>query len=68
MFGVIELTRLNGIPVVVNAELIKFIEATPDTLISLTSGEKIMVKEPVGLVTERVLKYRHQIADTSEIG
>ncbi|NIR03643.1 MAG: flagellar protein FlbD, partial [Gemmatimonadales bacterium] len=51
-----------------NADLIKFIEATPDTLISLTSGEKIMVREPVELVAERVLKYRHQIADTSEPG
>jgi flagellar protein FlbD len=68
VFGVIELTRLNGIPVVVNAELIKFIEATPDTLVSLTSGEKIMVREPVGLVRERVLEYRHQIADSSETG
>ena len=66
MLGVIELTRLNGVPVVVNAELIKFIEATPDTLVSLTSGEKIMVKEPVGLVTERVMEYRHQIADGPE--
>ncbi len=64
----IELTRLNGLPVIVNADLIKFIEATPDTLISLTSGEKIMVREPVELVAERVLKYRHQIADTSEPG
>ena len=66
MFGVIELTRLNGLPIVVNAELIKFIEATPDTLISLTSGEKIMVKEPVDVVTQRVLEYRHQISDISE--
>ena len=61
----IEVTRLNGAPIVVNAELIKFIEATPDTLISLTSGEKIMVKEPVDVVSARVLEYRHQIADTS---
>lgn len=68
MVLVIEVTRLNGLPIVVNAELIKFIEATPDTLISLTSGEKIMVKEPVDLVTERVLEYRHQIADSSETG
>lgn len=68
MVLVIEVTRLNGLPIVVNAELIKFIEATPDTLISLTGGEKIMVKEPVDVVTERVLEYRHQIADSSETG
>ena len=63
---VIELTRLNGLPIVVNAELIKFIEATPDTLISLTSGEKIMVKESVEVVSQRELEYRRQIADISE--
>lgn len=60
----IQVTRLNGLPVVVNAELIKFVEATPDTLISLTTGEKIMVKEPVELVAERVLEYRHQVQCT----
>ena len=66
MVRVIELTRLNGLPIVVNAELVKFIEATPDTLISLTSGEKIMVKEPVDVVSQRVMEYRHQIAGISE--
>jgi flagellar protein FlbD len=65
---VIEVTRLNGLPVVINADLIKFIEATPDTLISLTSGEKIMVREAVSLVTERVLKYRHQVETPGETG
>ncbi len=63
----IEVTRLNGLPVVINADLIKFIEATPDTLISLTSGEKIMVRESVSLVTERVLKYRHQVETPGEM-
>lgn len=57
----IEVTRLNGVLVMVNAELIKFVEATPDTLITLTTGEKIMVKEPVDLVAQRVLHYRHQV-------
>ncbi|MCJ7822140.1 MAG: flagellar FlbD family protein [Armatimonadetes bacterium] len=64
----IELTRLNGLPVIINADLIKFIEATPDTLISLTSGEKIMVREPVSLVAERVLKYRHQVEMPGDTG
>jgi flagellar protein FlbD len=54
----IEVTRLNGLPLTINAELIKFVEATPDTLISLTTGEKVMVKEAVAFVTERVLDYR----------
>lgn len=57
----IQVTRLNGVPVVINADLIKFVEATPDTLISLTTGEKIMVKEPVELVAELAAQYRHQV-------
>lgn len=64
----IQVTRLNGLPVIVNADLIKFIEATPDTLISLTTGEKIMVKEPVELVAERVLAYRQQVESKSDSG
>ena len=62
----VHLTRLNGMPVIINAELIKFIEATPDTLISLTSGEKIMVREPVDLVAERVMIYRHRIEEPAD--
>ena len=62
----VHLTRLNGMPVIINAELIKFIEATPDTLISLTSGEKIMVREPVDLVAERVMTYRHRIEEPAD--
>ena len=56
----IEVTRLNGLSVTVNADLIKFIEATPDTLISLTTGEKLMVKEPVELVARRALRDRQR--------
>lgn len=59
--AMIELTRLNGTPVTINAELITYVEATPDTVVTLTTGEKIMVKEPVALVTERVVRYRHQV-------
>ncbi len=41
----IKVTKLNGRELVVNADLIEFIESTPDTLISLTTGRKIMVLE-----------------------
>jgi flagellar protein FlbD len=65
---VIELTRLNGTPVVVNAELIQFVEATPDTLVSLTTGEKVMVKESVEEVAQRALDYRHAVKHPREAG
>ena len=64
----IQVTRLNGSPVVINADLIKFVEATPDTLISLTTGEKIMVKEPVDVVANLAASYRHQVEAPAAIG
>ena len=56
----IRLTRLNQSEVVVNAEMIEFIEAIPDTIVSLMSGKKLMVSEPVDLVIERVIEYKRR--------
>lgn len=55
------LTRLNDAAVVVNAELIKMIEATPDTLITLVNGDHFMVREPVEEVVEKAIDYARQI-------
>ena len=63
----IQVTRLNGLPVMVNADLIKFVEATPDTLVSLTTGEKLMVQESVDIVAARVRSYRHRVAMDPEV-
>ncbi len=41
----IKLTQLNGRSIVVNVDLIEFVESTPDTIVSLTTGKKILVKE-----------------------
>ncbi len=57
----IQLTRLNGKEFVLNAELIKFVEATPDTIITLSSGEKFMVKEGVSAVVAAVTQYRQNV-------
>jgi flagellar protein FlbD len=53
----IALTKLNSQSFVVNADLIKYVESTPDTLITLTSGERILVKEPTDEVVRRVIQY-----------
>jgi flagellar protein FlbD len=54
----IQVTRLNGSRVVVNALLIEMVEATPDTVITLTTGNKLVVRESVqdviGLVTDYI--------------
>ncbi len=58
----ISVTRLNGDEFKVNAELIETLESTPDTLITLTTGRKMMVLESTDEVIDRVLQYRSQIA------
>ncbi len=53
----ISVTRLNNTRIIVNAELIRFIESTPDTLITLTTDDKIMVKESVEEVVRKCVDY-----------
>jgi flagellar protein FlbD len=57
----IELTRINDSPLMVNPDLIEFIERTPDTVISLTTGRKLMVRESVEEVVERIIAFRRTI-------
>jgi flagellar protein FlbD len=57
----IQLTRLNNRPLVVNSDMIKFIENTPDTVITLVTGEKIVVLETVAEVLEEILNFRRQV-------
>jgi len=62
---VIELTRFNGERFVLNADLIETVESTPDTVIRLLTGKKLVVKETVEEVIDRALAYAqriHQIA------
>ena len=57
----IELTRLNGNPMVLNSDLIKTAEASPDTVLTLINGEKLIVGESCAEVMERVLAYRARL-------
>lgn len=57
----IQVTRLNHMPLVLNSDLIEHIEMTPDTVITLTSGQKIMVLEGASEVVERVIAFRRSI-------
>src|SRR5260370_41640698 len=54
----IELTRLNGSPLAINCDLIKYAEAAPDTVLTLITGEKLVVLERCSEVSERTLDYR----------
>jgi flagellar protein FlbD len=57
----IRLTRINHTPLVVNSDLIEHIEVTPDTVISLTGGQKFMVLESADEVISRVIDFRRSI-------
>ena len=57
----VKLTLYNDADIVVNADLIESVERTPDTLISLTTGKKVMVKESVEDVIGKVIAYRRLI-------
>jgi flagellar protein FlbD len=54
----IELTRLNGNPILLNSDLIKTAEASPDTMLTLINGEKLIVRESCEDVMDRVIDYR----------
>lgn len=57
----VELTRLDGTTVVLNADLIEMIESIPETMISLTSNKRVTVLEPVDEVVDRVMRYQRAI-------
>ena len=57
----IEVTRINGKKFVVNCDQIKTLEATPDTVMTLMNGEKLMVSESVEDVVRRTVEYRKRL-------
>ena len=59
----IQLTRLNNKPLMVNSDLIKFVEQSPDTLVTLITGEKIVVLEKPDEVLVRVVQFRRSVLE-----
>ncbi|MGC2504851.1 MAG: flagellar FlbD family protein, partial [Silvibacterium sp.] len=55
--AMIELTRLNGSPLAVNSDLIQFAESAPDTLLTMVTGEKLIVTESLAEVADRMVAY-----------
>ncbi|MGE5593361.1 MAG: flagellar FlbD family protein [Betaproteobacteria bacterium] len=58
----IRVHRLDGSELVVNADLIETVEATPDTIITLTTGKKLVVRDTVDEVVAAVVGYKKAIA------
>ena len=59
----ISVKRLNGEEIVINPHLIEMIEATPDTVILLTTGKRFVVQDPISEVVEKIINYRKIIGD-----
>ncbi|HNX77183.1 MAG TPA: flagellar FlbD family protein [Candidatus Rifleibacterium sp.] len=57
----IKLSRINGSPFYLNAELIEQIESTPDTVITLIGGKTVMVGESLQLVLKKIMRYRQRL-------
>lgn len=63
----IKVTRLDGSHLIVNSDLIEFIESTPDTVISLTSGKKIIVHDSAEEIVADVIAYKRRILERLNI-
>jgi flagellar protein FlbD len=61
----IHVTRINHVALVLNSDLIEYVETTPDTLISLTTGHKVVVLESVDEVVRRVIAFRQEVRSRS---
>jgi flagellar protein FlbD len=57
----IELTRLNSSSLVVNSDLIQYVESTPDTTLTLVNGEKVVVRESAAEVIALTIRYRARV-------
>jgi len=57
----IEVTRLNGNPMILNSDLIKTMESSPDTMLTLIHGEKLIVRESTAEILRKVLEYRSML-------
>jgi flagellar protein FlbD len=57
----IVLTKINNARIAVNSDLIQYIEETPDTVITMSNSEKVVVQEPMGVIINKVVQYRRLI-------
>ncbi len=57
----VTVTKLNGKPILVNPDLVEFLESTPDCLISMSTGRKMMVRESIEEVERLLLEYKRKM-------
>jgi len=57
----VKVTRIDGRDIVINAELIQRLESTPDTVLTLVNGRKILLKDSVRAIVEKIIAYKRLI-------
>jgi len=57
----IALTRLNGHPIMLNCDLIESLEETPDTVVTLVSGNKLVVRDAMRDVQQKIIEFKRKI-------
>jgi flagellar protein FlbD len=58
---VITLTRLNGQPVMLNCDLIESVESDADTVVTLTTGNAVVVREPLAEIERKVVEFKQRV-------
>jgi flagellar protein FlbD len=61
------LTKINGHQLVLNADMIEYIEETPDTVITLNNNDKVLVKDRMSEIIDKVIRYRRALAGLVEV-
>ena len=64
----IALTRLNGHPIMLNCDLIESLEETPDTVVTLVSGNKLVVRDAMRDVQQKIIDFKRKIYGPGEPG
>jgi flagellar protein FlbD len=57
----IALRRLNNQPIMVNPDLIESLEATPDTVVTLTNGNKLLVRDTMDEIQDKIVEFKRRI-------
>ncbi len=63
----INITKLNGKEITLNSDLIEYIESTPDTTITMTTGKKIIAKESINEIIEKIISYKQIINNSGKV-
>ena len=63
----IKVTKINGTELVVNADFVEVIECTPDTIVTLNTGKKLILKDTVDEIVKKIIDYKKSMGDVIKV-